>query len=448
VQKNGLAIGLTGLGLSDTLLNDLKIAPTPAATNTCGGTLFAPAGGKIIQLTGGVMPIGSTSCRITVDVLVPDTGLRTTGYDNCIPVGNVITDQGYSNIFPTCDTLGTLFDPPMGYKVFDASGLPQLEWRMVWINNHNSANINAIVVDPIPSGTTFVPGSLTCVTRGVSSTHPPDATYPDYCRYDTGNNQVSWTGIIGPDRGHTTEATADNEVVITFRVNVPDTVHMVNNRGTSTTDRDGDGSFANNTTPASNSTSNLATWYRFSRSRSGNSDSDVDAKSLPASGFAPDKQTLSPDMPAGIYDEALQPMALEIPTLGVHSEIVGINSIGGNWDVTWLGEKLGYLEESSFPTWNGNSEITGHVFDAQGQPGPFNKLHTLKYGDHVTISSFGQTFTYEVRDVVDVAPDDIKSAFQHRDNSWITLLTCKGYDSETNSYRSRVLVRAVLIDVH
>lgn len=442
ITKVGIGIGLTGLGMSDTLLNGLLIAPVPNATNTCGGTLSAPAGGTLIQLTGGALPIGTGACRITVDVIVPATGLRPSGYENCIPIGNVRTDQGYTNVMETCDNLGTLFDPPTGYKVFDAAGLPQLEWRMVWINNHNSANINAQVSDRIPTGTTYVSGSLTCEVRGTSSTTAclePTLLDP----------YVRWAGVIGPDRGATNEATANNEVVITFRVNVPNTVHMVNNRGTSLTDRDGDGDFTDETTAASVADSNLVTWYRFGTSGSGNSDSDVEAKSLPASGFTPGEQTILPEMPAGIYNtDAMQSMTLQIPSLGVNSEIVGINSIGGKWDVTWLGNKLGYLQESSFPTWNGNSVITGHVFDAQGKPGPFNLLHTLKYGDKITLSSFGQTFTYEVREVLTVSPDDIKAAFQHRDNSWVTLLTCQGYDSGTNTYRSRVLVRAVLVEAH
>jgi LPXTG-site transpeptidase (sortase) family protein len=340
----------------------------------------------------------------------------------------------------TCDTLGTIFDPPSGYKVFDAAGLPLLEWRMVWINNHNSDYINARITDLIPTGTTYEDLSLTCEHRGTSTT--------TICEHYSSPERVYWEGTIGPDRGATNEATANNEIVITFRVRVPSTVHMVNNRGTSLTDTDGDGDFTDETTVASVADSNLVTWYRFGRG-SGRSGSDVDATSLPASGFAPGKQTILTDMPAGLYNnDGTQPITLDIPTLGVQSEIVGINSIGGQWDVTWLGDKLGYLQESSFPTWDGNSVITGHVFDAQGKPGPFNLLHTLKYGDRVMLTSFGQTYTYEVREVLTVTPDDIKAAFKHEDSSWVTLVTCQGYDSKTNTYRSRVLVRAVLVDVH
>jgi LPXTG-site transpeptidase (sortase) family protein len=436
VQKHGVGIGLTGLGMSDTLEHGLTVANPANVTNTCGGAVTAVAGSTSVTLANGVMPIGTMTCSITFDVLVPASGLMVGGYENCIPVGTIITDQGYTNVIRTCDTLGTLFDPPTGYKVFDASGLPLLEWRMVWINDHNSANINAQIRDDIPAGTTYVPGSLTCEERGIS---PPHTN----CEFDGGANQIFWAGTIGPDRGATNEATANNEIVITFRVNVPNTINLVSNQSPSLTDTNGNSDFTDELTPASSSTSNLATWSRRGPGRGSGSS---DAKELPASGFAPGKVTPLSPMPDGIY-ESLPALILDIPNLDLNTEVVGLSVTNDQWDVSWLGNKLGYLEESAFPTFPGNSIITGHVFDAQGQPGPFNKLNTLRYGDKVIIRSFGQAYTYEVRDVLTVAPNDMKAAFQHQDNSWITLLTCQGYNPDTGIYASRVLVRAVLINV-
>ncbi len=359
------------------------------------------------------------------------------GYENCIPVGTIVTDQGYTNVIETCDTLGSLFDPPTGYKVFDAAGLPLLEWRMVWINDHNSANIDAQIRDDIPAGTTYVPGSLTCEERGSS--------VRTNCEYDPVNDEIYWAGTIGPDRGATDEATASNEIVLTFRVDVPTTVNLVSNQSPSLTDTDDDGDFADEITASSTSSSNISTWYRFRRTGRSGGD-DLGASELPASGFAPGEITLLPDMPKGIY-ESIPALQLDIPNLGLSADVVGLYMTDKEWDVSWLGDRLGYLEETAFPTWEGNSVITGHVFDAQGKPGPFNKLNTLRYGDKVIIHSFGQAYSYEVRDVLTVAPDDFKATFKHRDNSWITLLTCKGYDAETGMYASRVLVRAVLMSV-
>lgn len=36
---------------------------------------------------------------------------------------------------------------------------------------------------------------------------------------------------------------------------------------------------------------------------------------------------------------------------------------------------------------------------------------------------------------------------KHEDLSWLTLVSCKDYIESTGEYRSRVLVRAVLVEV-
>ncbi len=59
----------------------------------------------------------------------------------------------------------------------------------------------------------------------------------------------------------------------------------------------------------------------------------------------------------------------------------------------------------------------------------------------------GQQYIYEVRAVKQVKPTDIEAMMRHEELPWLTLITCKGYDEKTDSYRYRVLVRAVLIEV-
>ena len=89
-----------------------------------------------------------------------------------------------------------------------------------------------------------------------------------------------------------------------------------------------------------------------STSNSANSSGWSKAKKLPATGFAPNIVTLLPAQPIekAYADEG---MWLEIPALGVKQSIVGVP--GPDWDVTWLGSQIGYLQGTAFPTWNGNS---------------------------------------------------------------------------------------------
>ena len=90
--------------------------------------------------------------------------------------------------------------------------------------------------------------------------------------------------------------------------------------------------------------------------------------------------------------------------------------------------------------------LTGHVYGANGLPGPFIDVHELNYGDKVVIHVDGQMYTYEVQTNTVVEPDDL-SIFEHEALDWLTLVTCKEYDEMTNTYGKRVVVRAVLVDV-
>jgi LPXTG-site transpeptidase (sortase) family protein len=137
---------------------------------------------------------------------------------------------------------------------------------------------------------------------------------------------------------------------------------------------------------------------------------------------------------------------LEIPSLGVKTTIVGVPKKAGTWDVAWLGRQAGWLEGSAFPSWNGNSVLTGHVYDSNGLPGLFVDLGKLKYGDKIIIHFNGQKYVFEIRTNQVVSPNDT-SAFKHEEKAWVTLITCKEYNEKTKTYMKRVVVRAVLVSV-
>jgi len=46
-----------------------------------------------------------------------------------------------------------------------------------------------------------------------------------------------------------------------------------------------------------------------------------------------------------------------------------------------------------------------------------------------------------------VDPNAVSAVIKHEDLPWVTLITCRGYDEASNSYRYRVAVRAVLVNV-
>jgi large repetitive protein len=141
-------------------------------------------------------------------------------------------------------------------------------------------------------------------------------------------------------------------------------------------------------------------------------------------------------------------LTIEIPSLGIVQEIVGVPQTSNGWDVSWLGNEIGYLQGTAFPTWAGNSVLTGHVTGADGLPGVFADLGTLKWGDQIIIHAFGQKYVYEVRTVdLSAGPDTSKITSKHEELPWLTLITCRGYDEKTHTYRLRTVVRAVQVSV-
>jgi LPXTG-site transpeptidase (sortase) family protein len=167
---------------------------------------------------------------------------------------------------------------------------------------------------------------------------------------------------------------------------------------------------------------------------------------LPETGFRHGRISLLPQQPAAkAYTETA--MLLEIPKLGVSMPIVGVPQSGDGWDVTWLGNSAGYLAGSAFPTWAGNTVITGHVWDSFNKPGLFAELKSLKYGDQVEIHAWGLTYTYEVRESKLVTKKNVNAAFKSEEYDWLTLVTCEFYNPFSGDYLFRRAVRAVLIKV-
>ena len=167
----------------------------------------------------------------------------------------------------------------------------------------------------------------------------------------------------------------------------------------------------------------------------------------PLTGFAPGEVTLLPVQPKDKLYQGLGDLWLEIPRLGVKTAIVGV-PLGADkeWDLSWLGDHIGYLDGTAYPTHTGNSVLTGHVYLPNGLPGPFINLNQLRYGDPVIVHLGGQRYTYQVRENQLLSPSDA-SVFKHQEYTWLTLVTCKDYDAKTKSYLRRVVVGAVLVRV-
>lgn len=165
---------------------------------------------------------------------------------------------------------------------------------------------------------------------------------------------------------------------------------------------------------------------------------------LPATGFPPGRVTA---LPAQSVEYASTGVQLEISRLRVRSQIVGVPLLGSGWDLSWLWDRIGFLEGTAFPTWSGNTALTAHSVLSDGLPGPFARIEQLAWGDEIVLHAFGLQYVYQVRQVREVAPGDL-SVLRHESTDWLTLISCSDYALLSGLYLKRVVVRAVLMGIH
>ncbi len=96
--SNSNAYAVTGVGLTHALVSGLTAKSTPAAVNTCGGTLPAPT--SSVTLSGASIP-ASSSCTVVLTVSSGTAG----SYKDTIAAGAVTTALAGSNTTPATATL-------------------------------------------------------------------------------------------------------------------------------------------------------------------------------------------------------------------------------------------------------------------------------------------------------------------------------------------------------
>ena len=295
--------------------------------------------------------------------------------------------------------------------------------------NSETNAYDTVVTDVLPAELQYVPASLSCT----SGAQDPDIT----CAESGGTITAEWSNFtLGGGNGRVTfrvtvvslPASGISNVANVAWSSLPNVVGAQNSNVFST-ERDYD---PNSSVDVYGASDTLVIGV-FSNNQ------------LPATGFAPNVVTDLGDAPSVVYQQT-GGVTVEVPSLGINIPIVGVPLKDGAWDVSWLGNQAGWLAGTAFPSWSGNSVLTGHVYGSNGLPGPFVNLNGLKYGDKIVVHAYGQKYTYEVRTNAVVDPNDA-SVLKHEEKAWITLVTCKEYDEKTNTYGKRVVVRAVLVSV-
>jgi LPXTG-site transpeptidase (sortase) family protein len=300
-------------------------------------------------------------------------------------------------------------------------------------NISNADAFDVVLTDILPPGLTYVPGTLRIVS-GPAGGVPDDSAAPTL--------RVTWPTFPLLSSGRRTTAVVKFQAVLG---NLNPGQEVRNTASLAWTSLPGDVS-----TPQS-SYNPTSTERRYDPASpvdvyGVSANLAITVPRLPETGFAPGVVTQLPSQPADRAYQNLGDFWLEIPKLNLTMPIVGIPAQGQTWDLTWLWDQAGWLEGTAYPTHAGNSALTGHVYLPNGQPGPFLNLGNLRWGDQIIVHLGGQKYIYEVRQVQQVSPYSL-SPLRHEELSWLTLITCREYDARTNTYRSRTVVRAVLVKI-
>jgi uncharacterized repeat protein (TIGR01451 family) len=156
---------LTGIAFTDSLPAGLVIAPTPALSNTCGGTATAVAGSGSISLAGATQPANG-SCTVSVNIQGTTSGVK----NNSVTVS--ATESGVGN---TSNASITVTAPPVLIKAFGAASIPLNGGTTLTFtvqNPNTSTSLSGIGFgDTLPVGLKIAtPNGLTSTCTGTVTT--------------------------------------------------------------------------------------------------------------------------------------------------------------------------------------------------------------------------------------------------------------------------------------
>lgn len=169
--------------------------------------------------------------------------------------------------------------------------------------------------------------------------------------------------------------------------------------------------------------------------------------------------TVFSPVPEEVEDPVLpssEPAAIDIPTIGVHSEMqqVGLTA-EHTLEVPAPGphyDQAAWYKHSATPGAMGPAIIVGHVDSAANGPSVFFDLGNLHPGDEILVTRRdGKVAIFEVDAVRQYSKNDFPTDLVYGDTAHaaLRLITCGGtFDRTQRSYRDNVVVFASLVGSH
>lgn len=123
---------------------------------------------------------------------------------------------------------------------------------------------------------------------------------------------------------------------------------------------------------------------------------------------------------------------INIPSINLNTVVV--ESI----EKQYLNHYVCHFENSAMPGENGNFSLAGHSSYRYNEV--FNELHKIKLNDEIIIKTLNNEFTYIVKDIYEVNPEDTFVLDQDNEIKELTIVTC------TNKGKDRLIVKAQILE--
>lgn len=123
---------------------------------------------------------------------------------------------------------------------------------------------------------------------------------------------------------------------------------------------------------------------------------------------------------------------INIPSINLNTVVV--ESI----EKQYLNHYVCHFENSAMPGENGNFSLAGHSSYRYNEV--FNEAHNIKLDDEIIIKTLNNEFTYIVKDIYEVNPEDTFVLDQDNEIKELTIVTC------TNKGKDRLIVKAQILE--
>jgi LPXTG-site transpeptidase (sortase) family protein len=423
-------VEVSGISFTDNMPPGMIVAdPVNPSVGDCGGTVNATPGENSFSYSGGTVAAAS-SCFLTLRVTMTVNGNLT----NVIVANALTTFTGITNPDPAEASLTNLPGASIS-KAFSPNPIPAGSVSQLIFTIRNTGSVAL-------SGMGFrdeLPGDLP-VGLEIAGSPAPVNDCGGTLTAVPGTQLIELSeGVLGLNSSCTISVSVTGNIAGSY-TNTIEPGSMITNEGATNHDSTSDTLVVTNGSPGGGDDDDNG---GGSPSEPASTTPGVSGFIIPVTGFSPDAVTHLELESRPVYQSTS--MQLEIPVLKLSTIIAGVEIKAGGWDVSWLQDQAGWLNGTAYPTRKGNSVLTAHVVNADGQPGPFSRLKHLGVGEFIYIYSSGYRYTYRVESNEYVDPDDV-AVFRHEDQAYLTLITCEQYDEKLGSYLHRVAVRAKLVD--